>query len=138
MKHQILAGLYLACAGMQAGAQAQKAAPTAVAGFATSTPEAVGFSTPRLDRLDATLKALVDSEQLAGMVTVLARHGKIVDEKTYGYADLASQKAMQKDTIARIYSMTKPITGVAMMMLYEEASGSPVILSPSTYRNFAI
>jgi CubicO group peptidase (beta-lactamase class C family) len=59
------------------------------------------------------------------MVTVLARHGKIVEEKTYGYADVASQKPMQKDTIVRIYSMTKPITGIAMMMLYEEGKWKP-------------
>ena len=59
------------------------------------------------------------------MVTVLARHGKIVEEKTYGYADVAGQKPMQKDTIVRIYSMTKPITGIAMMMLYEEGKWKP-------------
>jgi CubicO group peptidase (beta-lactamase class C family) len=126
MKYRILlAGLCLSVAATQASAQTPKPVGAAVAGLATSTPEAVGFSTQRLERLDASLKALVDSKQLAGMVTVLARHGKIVDEKTYGYADLASQKAMQKDTIVRIYSMTKPITGVAMMMLYEEGKWKP-------------
>ena len=71
------------------------------------------------------MKSLVDAKKIAGMVTVLARHGKIVEEKTYGYADVASQKPMQKDTIVRIYSMTKPITGIAMMMLYEEGKWKP-------------
>jgi CubicO group peptidase (beta-lactamase class C family) len=97
----------------------------AAATVATATPEAEGFSKQRLEALDHSLKALVDSKQLAGMVTVLARHGKVVDEKSYGYADLASQKVMQQDTIVRIYSMTKPITGVAMMMLYEEGKWKP-------------
>jgi CubicO group peptidase (beta-lactamase class C family) len=88
-------------------------------------PEMVGFSAERLAKLDSSMKSLVDSKKLAGMVTVLARHGKIVEEKTYGYADVASQKPMQKDTIVRIYSMTKPITGIAMMMLYEEGKWKP-------------
>src|ERR1700720_1907339 len=88
-------------------------------------PEAVGFSSERLGKLDTSMKSLVDSKKLAGMVTVLARHGKIVEERTYGYADVASQKPMQKDTIVRIYSMTKPITGIAMMMLYEEGKWKP-------------
>jgi CubicO group peptidase (beta-lactamase class C family) len=88
-------------------------------------PETVGFSSERLERLDTSMKALVDSKKVAGMVTVLARHGKIVEERTYGYADVASQKAMQKNTIVRIFSMTKPITGIAMMMLYEEGKWKP-------------
>ena len=88
-------------------------------------PEVVGFSSERLHRLDAGLQDLVDSQQLAGMVTVLARHGKIVDEKATGFADLAAKKPMTKDTIVRIYSMTKPITGLAMMMLYEEGKWKP-------------
>jgi CubicO group peptidase (beta-lactamase class C family) len=126
MKHQILmGGLCLLMTASQASVQAPKAGGAAPAAVTTATPEAVGFSRQRLDVLDAALKALVDSKQLAGMVTVLARHGKIVDEKSYGYADLASQKVMQKDTIVRIYSMTKPITGVAMMMLYEEGKWKP-------------
>ncbi|HTC38951.1 MAG TPA: serine hydrolase domain-containing protein, partial [Steroidobacteraceae bacterium] len=102
--------------------QAAKQARAAAAGgeIAETKPEAVGFSAERLAKLDAAMKSLVDSKKMAGMVTVLARHGKIVEEKVYGYADVAGQKPMQKDTIVRIYSMTKPITGIAMMMLYEE------------------
>jgi CubicO group peptidase (beta-lactamase class C family) len=115
---------FLAAAG-QAGAQAAQKHAAVPADISETKPEAVGFSAERLKVLDAGLKALVDGKKLAGMVTVLARHGKIVDEKTYGYADVAGQKAMQKDTIVRIYSMTKPITGVAMMMLYEEGKWKP-------------
>ena len=57
---------------------------------------------------------------LAGAVTVLARHGKVVSFKTYGQQDIAAGKPMQKDSIFRIFSMTKPVTGVAMMVLHEE------------------
>ncbi|HEY2675722.1 MAG TPA: serine hydrolase domain-containing protein [Steroidobacteraceae bacterium] len=125
----VLAALSLAllAASGQAGAQAAKAQrPQAVSGdLAEAKPESVGFSAERLGKLDGGMKALVDAKKVAGMVTVLARHGKIVEEKSYGYADVASQKPMRKDTIVRIYSMTKPITGIAMMMLYEEGKWKP-------------
>ncbi|SPE40655.1 hypothetical protein SBA3_3810005 [Candidatus Sulfopaludibacter sp. SbA3] len=88
-------------------------------------PETVGFSAQRLERLHAVLQKYVDTQQLPGMVTVLARHGKIVDFRTYGKRDLASGAPMEKDAIFRIYSMTKPITGVAMMILYEQGKWSP-------------
>jgi CubicO group peptidase (beta-lactamase class C family) len=119
--------LALLAATSPVGARAAKQAHGAAAGgeIPEAKPEAVGFSAERLARLDGAMKSLVDSKKLAGMVTVLARHGKIVEEKTYGYADVAGQKPMQKDTIVRIYSMTKPITGIAMMMLYEEGKWKP-------------
>ena len=74
-------------------------------------------------------------KQLAGIVTLLARHGQVVHHKAYGFQDIDSQTPMQLDTIVRIYSMTKPVTGAAMMMLYEEGSGSRAIRSPSTFRS---
>jgi len=83
-------------------------------------PETLGFSVERLKRLDDAMQGLVDSKQLPGIVTLVARHGKVVHQKVFGQQDLASAKPMQKDAIFRIYSMTKPITGVAMMMLFEE------------------
>jgi len=88
-------------------------------------PESAGFSAERLKRLDAAMQSFVDEKQLAGIVTLLARHGKIVQQKTFGHQDIASAKPMQMDTIFRIYSMTKPITGVAMMILYEEGKWKP-------------
>jgi CubicO group peptidase (beta-lactamase class C family) len=111
----------------QVGAQAAKAQHPATAGneITETKPESVGFSSERLGKLDSGMKSLVDAKKIAGMVTVLARHGKIVEERTYGFADVAGQKPMQKDTIVRIYSMTKPITGIAMMMLYEEGKWKP-------------
>ncbi|HYR88187.1 MAG TPA: serine hydrolase domain-containing protein [Terriglobia bacterium] len=88
-------------------------------------PESVGFSAERLQRLDDAMQALVDNKQLAGIVTLIARHGKLVHQRTFGQQDLASAKPMPKDAIFRIYSMTKPITGVAMMILYEEGKWRP-------------
>jgi CubicO group peptidase (beta-lactamase class C family) len=88
-------------------------------------PESEGFSSEGLQRLHALLNKEVDDKQLAGAVTVMARHGKIVDFETYGKKDLASGAPMTKDTIFRIYSMTKPVTGVAMMILYEQGKWSP-------------
>ena len=83
-------------------------------------PEAVGFSSERLERLHALLQQEVDQKQIAGIVTILARHGKVIDYRTYGQRDLASGAPMNKDAIFRDYSMTKPATAVAMMILYEE------------------
>ena len=78
------------------------------------------MSTERLSRLNAAMKRLADEKQVAGLVTLVERHGKIVNFKAVGQLDVSKTDAMQKDSIFRIYSMTKPITGVAMMMLYEE------------------
>lgn len=83
-------------------------------------PETVGFSSERLERLHSLIQGEVDKKQLAGAVTILARHGKVVDYRTYGQRDLASGAPMTKDVIFRDYSMTKPVTGVAMMILYEQ------------------
>jgi len=88
-------------------------------------PESVGFSAERLERLHAVIQAEVDKKQLAGAVTLLARHGKIVEYRTYGMRDLAAGTPITKNTIFRDYSMTKPVTGVAMMILYEEGKWNP-------------
>ena len=97
-----------------APAAAQKAAkPLAVA-----TPESQGFDPVRLAKLDAALSQAVADQQVGGMLTLLARNGKIISFKAYG--DAAPGRPMSRDTIFRIFSMTKPITAVAMMMLFEE------------------
>ncbi len=88
-------------------------------------PETEGFSSQRLERLHAVMQQVVDQKQIAGIVTILARHGKVVDYRTYGYRDLASGAPMTKDVIFRDFSMTKPVTGVAMMILYEEGKWLP-------------
>ena len=88
-------------------------------------PEAVGFSSERLRNLDLLMRRLVDEKDFAGIVTIAARHGKVFQSQAYGLRDIASQAPMQKDSIFRLYSMTKPVTGVAMMILYEEGKWSP-------------
>ena len=88
--------------------------------LAMASPEAEGFSPDRLHRLDAAMKKLVDDRQVAGVVTLLERHGKIVEFNAFGQRNVQDGGALQKDSIFRIYSMSKPITGAAMMMLYEE------------------
>ena len=88
-------------------------------------PESVGFSSERLERLHALIQDEVDHKQLAGAITLLARHGKVIDFRTYGKRDLATGVPITADTIFRDYSMTKPVTGVAMMILYEEGKWLP-------------
>jgi CubicO group peptidase (beta-lactamase class C family) len=88
-------------------------------------PETVGFSSPRLERLHALMQQAVDKKQVAGIVTILARHGKVVDYRAYGQRDMASGAPMTKDAIFRDFSMTKPVTGVAMMILYEQGKWLP-------------
>ncbi len=88
-------------------------------------PESLGFSSERLGRLHEAMQRTVDEKSLAGVVTLLMRHGKLVEEGSYGVKDLASGAPMTNDTIFRIYSMTKPVTGVAMMILYEEGKWHP-------------
>jgi CubicO group peptidase (beta-lactamase class C family) len=88
------------------------------AGAAAGT--AAGMSAERLARLDAHFHRLVDEGKVAGVVTWIARHGQVVHENAYGMADLAAQRAMTKDAYFYVYSMTKPITSVALLMLYEE------------------
>ena len=88
-------------------------------------PETVGFSSERLENLHALMQRTVDQKQIAGIVTILARHGKVVEYRTYGQRDMASGAPMTKDVIFRDFSMTKPVTGVAMMILYEQGKWLP-------------
>ena len=84
------------------------------------SPAAEGFDAERLKRLDDYMASVVAEGRVAGMTTLLARHGKIVGFNTYGKASLATGAPMNKDAIFRIYSMSKPLTGVGMMILFEE------------------
>ena len=84
------------------------------------TPEQVGLSAARLDRVRTWMNGWVDSGKLAGMVACVMRKGELAFAEVVGKSDLARNKPMRADTIFRIYSMTKPLTSVAIMMLYEE------------------
>lgn len=83
-------------------------------------PELVGMSTERLQRIDDALREAVDEGEIPGVVALIARNGKIVFHKAYGYADSPSKREMKKDDIFRIASQSKAITSTAVMMLWEE------------------
>lgn len=125
---QILCCIAVCAMGMGADAQKNAAAPASTRpalSLTVATPESAGFSSARLDRLHALMEQAVEKKEIAGAVTLLARHGKIVDFRAYGSRDLATGAPMTKDTIFRDYSMTKPVTGVAMMILFEEGKWLP-------------
>ena len=86
----------------------------------TTRPETVGVSSDRLLRLDRTMQKYVDDRKLAGVVATLARGGDVFYNESFGLKSLESGVPMLHDTIFRIYSMTKPITSVSVMMLCEE------------------
>ena len=88
--------------------------------LASAAPESVGMSSERLERLNDAMQGLVDDGLLAGITTMISRHGKITHFGAFGHQDIEAGAPMSEDTIFRIYSMSKPITGVALMILYEE------------------
>ena len=86
----------------------------------TASPESVGFSSQRLTRVNDFAQSYIDEGKLAGAITMLARRNEIFHFQPYGVLDLESGAPVQRDTLFRIYSMSKPITSAAVMMLYEE------------------
>ena len=95
----------------------------AVAGAAdlpSTSPEKVGFSSERLARIGPVIKGEIERGQYPGAVILVARKGQIVYFESFGQLDPANGKPMTKDAIFRLYSMTKPYTSVAAMMLVEE------------------
>ncbi|MDD9890372.1 MAG: serine hydrolase [Gammaproteobacteria bacterium] len=79
-----------------------------------------GFSEEGIAKLDAAMEQIVADQDVAGMIWMLAKDGEVATFETAGLARVNDQTLMTKDTLFRIYSMTKPVTGVALMMLYEE------------------
>lgn len=95
--------------------------PLALAQRAPDTcPENVGMSSERLARIDTFVERHLDARHFAGAVTLVARRGEIVHFEAHGMQDIQKNITMSKGSIFRIYSMTKPITSVAVMMLFEE------------------
>ena len=86
----------------------------------TTKPESVGLSSERLERISRVVQHEIEDKRIAGAVTLVVRHGKVAWFKAQGMADREAGKAMPTDAMFRICSMTKPITSVAVMMLYEE------------------
>ncbi|UCG60195.1 MAG: beta-lactamase family protein [Phycisphaerales bacterium] len=83
-------------------------------------PADVGMSGAKLAQVNVAVQKLVDEQKVAGAITVVARKGKIVHFETFGMRDIETKKPMERDTIMRFYSMTKPIASVAAMILYDE------------------
>ncbi len=93
-------------------------------GFAAELPQAkpdnLGFSPERLGKIAPAMQQWIDEGKVAGAIGLIGRRGKIAYFDSYGYMDREAKKPMRKDAIFRIYSMTKAVTGVAVMMLYED------------------
>jgi len=89
-------------------------------GLQTAVPEAVGLSSQRLNQIDTVLKADIDKGMIPGAVVLVARKGKIAYFKSFGMRDKEKGLPMEKDSIFRAYSMTKPLVGVAGAILLEE------------------
>jgi CubicO group peptidase (beta-lactamase class C family) len=96
------------------------ALPLSAASIQTIKPEEIGFSTERLQRVHETVQRHIDAHDISGAVTVIARKGRLVQLESHGLMDIGTKKAMSKDTLFWIASMSKPITGVAILMLMEE------------------
>ena len=88
----------------------------------TCDPAEVGFDARRLRRIDDHFAAYVDDGRLPGWLALVSRRGEIAHLSTYGARDVATGAPVETDTLFRIYSMSKPITSVAAMMLYEEGA----------------
>ena len=121
----LFSGLSFVTSVAAAAAERTAAAPaaaerTAARDLEAVAPADVGVSAKRLERLTAGMQGMIDDGKLAGVVTLMARGGKLVHVHVAGVQDVESGAPMERDSIFRIYSMTKPITGVALMMLYEE------------------
>jgi pentapeptide MXKDX repeat protein len=83
-------------------------------------PEDVGMSSERLARIDATLNADIEAGKIPGAVIAIARHGKLVMFNAYGWRDKTAHVPMTTDTIFNVASMTKPMTTIGLLMLYEQ------------------
>ena len=104
----------LAAAGwLHAGLACAQALPLA-------NPESVGMSSSRLEKISTALQAEIDQQRLPGAVVMVARKGKLVYSHAFGSLNNAAQAPMQTDSVFRIYSMTKPMVSVALMMLVED------------------
>ncbi|MEX0901870.1 MAG: serine hydrolase domain-containing protein [Pseudohongiellaceae bacterium] len=82
--------------------------------------DAAGFSEQQIAQLNVAMEKIVADQDVAGMVWLLAKNGQVATFETAGHASIEDQRPMERDTLFRIYSMTKPVTGVALMILHEE------------------
>ena len=96
------------------------AAPAAQAQVPAGKPDDVGLSAKRLERIGEVIQRAIDADRISGAVTVVARRGQVAHFEAHGLMDIEANAPMRKDTIFPIASMTKPVTGVAILMLVEE------------------
>ena len=96
------------------------AAPSLALRAETATPQSVGLSSERLERVHALVERTIAAGEIAGAVTLVARNGQVAYLEAQGVMDLASKKPMQPDSMFRIASMSKPVAAVAILMLAEE------------------
>jgi CubicO group peptidase (beta-lactamase class C family) len=104
-------------------------------------PAEVGFDAGRLSRIDRHFERYVDDGRLPGWLAVISRRGKVAHIASYGHRDREADLPIERDTIFRIFSMTKPITSVAAMMLYEEGAfelKDPVHRFIPSFRNLQV
>ncbi len=107
----------------------------------SGTPEKHGFSIDRLTRLSDAMQAHVDAGEMPGALMIIASQGEVIYRESVGFRDLESQKPVTPDTVYRIYSMTKPVTSVAAMMLVEEGKlrlSDPVFQYIPAFRNLTV
>src|SRR5215469_15395532 len=96
------------------------ALPALAASVPTAKPEETGFSSERLARIHAMVQRHIDTHDISGAVTLVARNGKVVHFQAHGLADIEAKKPMSKDSLFWIMSMTKPVVGTAVLMMMEE------------------
>jgi len=113
----LAAGLLAGCAPR--GTDSASDAGT-LAGLPRVTPESAGMSSERLDRIRPAFESYVTDGKLSGVITAVARDGKVVHFEASGFQDVEAGEPMAEDTIFRMYSMTKPIASAALMILWEE------------------
>jgi len=94
--------------------------PLLAGSIPSGKPEDAGMSADRLRRIHESVQRHIDAGEISGAVTLVARRGRIVHFEAHGLVDIESKKPMERDTIFRLASMTKPVTGVAILMLVEE------------------
>ncbi len=92
------------------------------AGLPVVKPEEVGLASDRIERITRTMERAVEAAEVPGVVTVIARHGKVVHDEAHGYLDMERENELGLDSIFRMYSQTKPITAVAVMQLHEDGA----------------
>lgn len=123
------------------GQAAATAPPATRAELPMAEPEAVGMSTERLRRVHDAVQQHIDAGSISGAVTLVARDGRVVHFEAHGLRDIDSRAPMTKDTIFRLASMTKLVTGVAVLMMVEEGRirlGDPLSRFIPEFKNMRV